>query len=97
MTTPNTQTGSLAARRAKYRTEIASIADSYLRAAHWLPFDALSLSEAFTEEELAEAERLIDSLADAADREQRQTQIVEHFASSGAVVLKLLRLAGLVA
>jgi len=96
MTTPNTQPGSLAARRAKYQTEIASIADSYLRAAHWLPFDALALREAFTEEELAEAERLIDALADATGREQRQTQIVEHFASSGAVVLKLLRLAGLV-
>jgi hypothetical protein len=91
MTDPN----SLSARRAKYRTEIASIADSYLSAAHWLPFDALTLREAFTEDELAEAQRLIDALADATDREHRQIQIVQHFASSGAVVLKLLRLAGI--
>ncbi|MFG0292376.1 MAG: hypothetical protein ACF8MJ_04400 [Phycisphaerales bacterium JB050] len=99
MTTPNTpahqnQT-SLAARRAKYQAEIASITDTYLRAAHWLPFDALALRDAFTEEELAEAERLIDALADAASREKRQLQIVEHFAASGAVVLKLLKLAGI--
>lgn len=90
-----TDSNSLAARRAKYRTEIASIADSYLQAAHWLPFDALALREAFTEEELAEAERLIDALADATDREHRQVQIVEHFAASGSVVLKLLKLAGI--
>lgn len=97
MNTPSTTPTSLAARRAKYQAEIASIADAYLQAAHWLPFDALSLREAFTEDELAEAHRLIDALADATDREQRQIQIVEHFASSGAVVLKLLKLAGLVA
>lgn len=36
-----------------------------------------------------------NSLADATDREQRQVQIVEHFAASGAVVLKLLKLAGI--
>ncbi len=96
MNTPSTNPTSLAARRAKYRSEITTIADTYLRAAHWLPFDALALREAFTEAELAEAERLMDALADAADREQRQIQIVEHFASSGAVVLKLLKLAGLI-
>ncbi|MFU8828490.1 MAG: hypothetical protein ACNA8P_03545 [Phycisphaerales bacterium] len=90
-----TDSKSLAARRAKYRTEIASISDSYLQAAHWLPFDVIALREAFTEDELAEAQRLIDALADATDREHRQVQIVEHFASSGAVVLKLLRLAGI--
>ena len=96
MNTPSTNPTSLAARRAKYQSEIATIADTYLRAAHWLPFDALALREAFTEAELAEAERLIDALADAADREHRQIQIVEHFASSGAVVLKLLKLARLI-
>lgn len=91
MTDPN----SLAARRARYQSEITTIAERYRTAAHWLPFDALALRETFTEEELAEAERLIDALADAAGRQQRQVQIVQHFASAGAVVLKLLQLARL--
>ena len=95
MTNPNPNPSSIAARRARYRSEIDTISESYLRASHWLPFEAIALREAFTEEQLTEAERLIDALADAADREHRQVQIVQHFASSGAVVLKLLKLAGI--
>lgn len=87
---------SLRARQNRYRADISAAGAAYLQAAQRLPFDALALRDAFTEDELAEAQRLLDALADATDREQRQIQIVEHFASSGAVVLKLLRLAGLV-
>ncbi len=95
MTNPNPNPSSIAARRAMYRSEIDTIAESYLRASHWLPFEAIALRDAFTPEQLAEAEALIDALADAADREHRQVQIVQHFASSGAVVLRLLKLAGI--
>lgn len=87
---------SLRARQNRYRADITAAGAAYLQASQRLPFDALALQGAFTEDELAEAQRLLDSLADATDREQCQVQIVEHFASSGAVVLKLLRLAGLV-
>lgn len=87
---------SLRARQSRYRADITAAGSAYLQASQRLPFDALALQGAFTEDELAEAQRLLDALADATDREQRQVQIVEHFASSGAVVLKLLRLAGLV-
>ena len=94
---PSNQPQSLAARQHRYQADIESAGSAYLRASHRLPFDALALRDAFTEDELAEAQRLLDALADATEREQRQVQIVEHFASSGAVVLKLLRLVGLVA
>lgn len=86
---------SLRARQSRYRADITAVGSAYLRASQRLPFDALALRDAFTEDELAEAQRLLDALVDATDREHRQVQIVEHFAASGAVVLKLLRLAGL--
>src|SRR6056297_3297278 len=96
MTDPTSRPDSLRARQNRYRADITAVGSAYLQASQRLPFDALALQGAFSEDELAEAQRLLDALADATDREHRQVQIVEHFASSGAVVLKLLRLAGLV-
>ena len=95
MNQASNQSESLSSRQHRYRADIESAGSAYLRASHRLPFDALTLRDAFTEDELAEAQRLLDALADATERQQRQVQIIEHFASSGAVVLKLLRLVGL--
>lgn len=66
---------------------------AYMEMAHWLPFGALELRDAFDADELAELRRFRDEICDAAHDNARKAGLIAKYSS---LVLKLLRMARIV-
>jgi predicted KAP-like P-loop ATPase len=84
---------SFSSRRAKNKDIVASLSAEYREAAFWLPFDALEIKRAFSEEELSVVARFVDEMEEASSDNERQAKLAAQITEYGGVVVKLLKMA----
>ncbi|MCK8600105.1 hypothetical protein [Desulfoferrobacter suflitae] len=87
---------SFSKRSSEYRNIIDQITEEYKEAAFWLPFDALTIKEIFSLEELERLKILIDDMESATNENEQRAKLVEKIDIYGDVVVKALKLAKII-